>query len=403
MAISYAYQWRRCDSAGNNCANITDGVLQTYVPGSADVGAKLRVRVTASNASGQTTADSAATDVVTDPPPLDVPDPSGANEQYGTSAWFTSAIGSESADRSRLMRITLPKAGYIRRVYMAHVAHAESGSQVSKAVAYAGDGTAGPGGITTPGTLKETSAELTLTGPYGDVWSVYTFAGDVEVGPGDVFVGDITGATGGFGYIPVESAAQADAFVGRSDVYDGGAETSFGSPTYNVTRFNVVVEIEPTSVQSDTTKPTVSGATVDGLSIVWTFSEALNPANVPAVSELTIKADAVVQTIQSGTPTVDGQQVRFSLSAPVAEGATVTCSYSGTSLRDLAGNQADTFTDQAVTNSTVARPRSEVANRPRAPVFPAPGAITSRILETDITTLRPRLTQEQLATLRPRT
>ena len=62
----YTYQWRRCDSAGNNCADIGGATDSTYAVASADVGNTLRVVVTASNAAGQTpSAPSNATGVVT--------------------------------------------------------------------------------------------------------------------------------------------------------------------------------------------------------------------------------------------------------------------------------------------------------------------------------------------------
>ena len=64
---TYAYQWQRCDSLGNNCAAITGATSQTYVVQSADEGKTLRVSVTASNSSGSGSATSAQTAVVTKP------------------------------------------------------------------------------------------------------------------------------------------------------------------------------------------------------------------------------------------------------------------------------------------------------------------------------------------------
>lgn len=62
---SYAYQWRRCDSSGASCSDITSATSNTYVLQAADVGATLRAVVTASNASGSgAPATSAATNVV---------------------------------------------------------------------------------------------------------------------------------------------------------------------------------------------------------------------------------------------------------------------------------------------------------------------------------------------------
>ena len=62
---SYAYQWRRCDSAGANCANVGSGA-SSYVLAAGDVGSTVRVVVTASNGSGPgAPATSAQTGVVT--------------------------------------------------------------------------------------------------------------------------------------------------------------------------------------------------------------------------------------------------------------------------------------------------------------------------------------------------
>jgi acid phosphatase type 7 len=62
--ISYAYQWRRCDSTGANCTDIFGATAQTYTLGSADVGSTVRLAVTASNSVSSTTAASAQTAVV---------------------------------------------------------------------------------------------------------------------------------------------------------------------------------------------------------------------------------------------------------------------------------------------------------------------------------------------------
>jgi hypothetical protein len=56
---TYAYQWRRCDAAGNACANIAGATANRYVLSSSDVGHTVRVRVTARNARGSAAAASA--------------------------------------------------------------------------------------------------------------------------------------------------------------------------------------------------------------------------------------------------------------------------------------------------------------------------------------------------------
>ena len=62
---SYAYSWRRCDSGGANCQPIANATASSYLLTASDVGSTLRVVVTATNASGSTSATSAATAVVT--------------------------------------------------------------------------------------------------------------------------------------------------------------------------------------------------------------------------------------------------------------------------------------------------------------------------------------------------
>jgi uncharacterized repeat protein (TIGR01451 family) len=62
--IDYAYRWLRCDKSGAGCAAITGATDSTYTLTSADVGHEIRVRVTASNAAGSSSADSDPTDPV---------------------------------------------------------------------------------------------------------------------------------------------------------------------------------------------------------------------------------------------------------------------------------------------------------------------------------------------------
>jgi hypothetical protein len=67
---SYTRAWQRCDSAGANCAAISGATATTYLVGSADVGKTIRVKVTATNASGSGNATSAATALVTAAAPV---------------------------------------------------------------------------------------------------------------------------------------------------------------------------------------------------------------------------------------------------------------------------------------------------------------------------------------------
>jgi hypothetical protein len=61
---SFAYQWLRCNGGGNKCADVANGTQKTYTLVGADAGNTMRVRVTATNADGSTSAQSAQTAAV---------------------------------------------------------------------------------------------------------------------------------------------------------------------------------------------------------------------------------------------------------------------------------------------------------------------------------------------------
>src|SRR5688500_1458673 len=66
--ITYVDQWLRCNSAGAECVTISGATALRYTVVAADLGRTLRLRVTATNASGSATATSAQTAVVTNAP-----------------------------------------------------------------------------------------------------------------------------------------------------------------------------------------------------------------------------------------------------------------------------------------------------------------------------------------------
>lgn len=67
----FAYQWQDCDSAGINCASIPGATGQKYTLAAADIGRRVRVEVTASNAGGSSPpAASGATTAVPESGPV---------------------------------------------------------------------------------------------------------------------------------------------------------------------------------------------------------------------------------------------------------------------------------------------------------------------------------------------
>jgi hypothetical protein len=65
---SFAYEWRRCDAAGDGCSPIAGADRATYTPVADDVARRLRVRVTATQG-GSASADSEPSAVIASEPP----------------------------------------------------------------------------------------------------------------------------------------------------------------------------------------------------------------------------------------------------------------------------------------------------------------------------------------------
>jgi hypothetical protein len=84
---TFTYQWLHCDAAGGTCASIAGATGKTYTPTATDVGATLRVAVTAHGDGGSVTVRSAATAPVGAPaPPVNTAPPtiSGTAQQGQT-------------------------------------------------------------------------------------------------------------------------------------------------------------------------------------------------------------------------------------------------------------------------------------------------------------------------------
>src|SRR5439155_19521820 len=62
--LTYSYQWRRCDAAGANCADIGGATSSSYTTDANDLGKTIRAVVTARNGGGSASATSAPTATV---------------------------------------------------------------------------------------------------------------------------------------------------------------------------------------------------------------------------------------------------------------------------------------------------------------------------------------------------
>ena len=103
---------------------------------------------------------------------------------------------------------------------------------------------------------------------------------------------------------------------------------------------------------ADTTAPTLSSATVNGVSLVLTYNEALDTGSTPAATDYTVTVARSQRDIVAVA--ISGSAVTLTLSPAVTDGQAVTVSYTaGTNpVQDAAGNDAAALSNQTVTNNT---------------------------------------------------
>ena len=108
-----------------------------------------------------------------------------------------------------------------------------------------------------------------------------------------------------------------------------------------------------TNVTGDATAPSLRTALVKGAALTLTWSETLDDTSVPATNAFSVSVGGATRTVS--TVAVSGRTVTLTLASAVTGGQTVTVGYDDslrTRLRDLAGNNAASFTGQSVFNGT---------------------------------------------------
>ncbi len=211
---SYAYAWERCDSSGGSCAAIAGASGSSYVVAAADVGATLRVAVTASNAGGASSpASSAQTAVVAGSGPV-------------TATFGTTSVGSGSdtfyADRKRVNAYSLPVAGSVTKLSVYLAPTWVSGQQDLEGVIYADSGGA-------PGALLGTTSQFVFSSSDAAGWYDLSFASPVSLPAGTYWIGVFSGASSsvaGFAYNWVAGSRDYDV-----NAYGSGPTDPFGSFT----------------------------------------------------------------------------------------------------------------------------------------------------------------------------
>ena len=148
---------------------------------------------------------------------------------------------------------------------------------------------------------------------------------------------------------------------------NGGAiRSATATPTDAHLRYEGLGHDENHRVDGGT--PALLGVAVSGTTVSVAFNEALDTEAVPPASAFTVKRTpqgGVEETVSlSGTPTISGGAARLTLAAPVlATDTDVKVSYAKPTtaaagkLKDQAGNEAASFTDQAADATDTTPPR----------------------------------------------
>jgi len=128
--LTFAYQWWRCDSNGNNCSNIIGATSKTYTLTSVDVGNRLRVRVRASNSAGASNATSLAIAVVAAKTPKSLAlDTSQSTIVYGGTVTLSGSVANGQAGESvTIVEHRLPSLGGVQVQTVSTVQTAANGS-----------------------------------------------------------------------------------------------------------------------------------------------------------------------------------------------------------------------------------------------------------------------------------
>ena len=108
-----------------------------------------------------------------------------------------------------------------------------------------------------------------------------------------------------------------------------------------------------TNETPDTTAPALSGATVNGATLVLTYNEDLDETSTPGAGDFTVTVVDSARAVSSVA--INGAAVTLTLSSPVGHAEQVTLSYAAPQsnpIRDTSENNAGSLTDESVTNET---------------------------------------------------
>jgi lysophospholipase L1-like esterase len=250
---SYAYRWERCDSSGGSCAAISGATGTSYLLQSADVGATVRVAVTATNASGSSQpAESPATAVVT----------AAGGGGGGGSTFGQTAVGSATdSGGAGYLDVSGPYAvGAVSISKLtAYVAGGSSTSRI-RGVVYADAGGA-------PGALQAVTPEVSIPAGQAAGWLDLPFSSAVSLPAGSYWLGYWYADSASRHYYVSSSGSERYAPAAYSSA--GSPPGSFGSAGTSASSYSLYATVGSGgggggSPPANTALPAISGTAQQG-------------------------------------------------------------------------------------------------------------------------------------------
>jgi hypothetical protein len=205
----YEYQWKRCNTEGENCASIA-ATAPTYTLVPADVGSTLRLEVTASNAGGSSSpASSAPTAVVTQP----------AAATFGTTT-VGASTDTLISERKRVNRYALAAAGSVTKLSIYLAPTGTAGQEVMKGLIYSDSANA-------PSALLGVSEQMTFKSTNAAGWYDLVFSTPVKLTAGNYWIGLMTGTTAGVAGFRWANVAGSRRY--NANAYAAGPTDPFGA------------------------------------------------------------------------------------------------------------------------------------------------------------------------------
>ncbi|HKC76979.1 MAG TPA: hypothetical protein VKB70_01195, partial [Gaiellaceae bacterium] len=276
--ITFAYQWRRCDAAGANCATIPNVTAESYTPTSADVGHAIQVVATATSAAGSAIAYSAPTVAVSPAgtPATAVPTNTSPPLITGTAQagqTLTSTVGTWTGApkkftyRWRSCNASGASCTAIPHANLTHYTLTPDDIGTTVSLVVTATGTGGSTSATTVATGVVVAAPLPAVSIGAQVVR-RGIAGNIQTDDGRASVTWQPGA------VPVGKTVSLDTFTGKLSV--PGTEVSLSVPGLSSKGFGWPLDLMYAQAQP---RRTVLGYSTDGK--VYHSIPALQPAELP--------------------------------------------------------------------------------------------------------------------------